>query len=159
MPKKARGKCATKYCRNKAAVGRTLCHKCKQRRFRESHPKKAAYANLKAKAIYRKIKFTLTLEQFEKIAEGTEAFDKEGNRNGDYHFDRIDATRGYEVGNVQVLHSSENISKGNKERTQEYYIYKYYERKYGRIEAEKMRAAAESGPAYIEEFDEERPFG
>lgn len=30
--------------------------------------------------------------------------------------DRIDATRGYEVGNIQFMTRSENIAKGNRER-------------------------------------------
>jgi hypothetical protein len=36
------------------------------------------------------------------------------------HLDRIDHTRGYEVGNLQIITCAENVVKGNKERRKGY---------------------------------------
>ena len=113
--KKRKGKCSVKYCRNDAAKGRRICHKCHQREFRLKHPFKAAYARLRDRASTRNINFSLSYDHFVTVAiEGK--LIKEGVRDSFLHVDRINPNKGYEDGNIQILTYSENIAKGNRER-------------------------------------------
>jgi hypothetical protein len=122
MPKhkqRPRGKqrhlCATKYCRNEKAKGRSICHKCYQRQWRAKHPLVAAWHHLLDHARQRKIEVTLTRAEFEAwvVAEGVFV---DGKRNPNLHMDRREAWRGYSLDNIQALPCGENIAKGNRER-------------------------------------------
>lgn len=77
---------------------------------------KAAFALLKSNAKRRGIEFKLTFEQFKEFAIETQVLVGRGRKKTSYHIDRIDALKGYEVGNLQVLTSSENSRKGAYEK-------------------------------------------
>lgn len=129
-PDKEDGKCKTKFCRNYARVEyrfdrRTgkrrmshhgTCTKCQAAQWRENNPAAYAYKNLKHSAKGRRIPFTLTFEEFVVLCEETHYLAHKGTSSECLHVDRIDASRGYEAGNVQVITCSENVGKGNRER-------------------------------------------
>jgi hypothetical protein len=118
--------CATKFCRNPSPrayssdskAGRT-CSKCKMRLWRANNPVQAAYANLKNNASRRGISFKLTLEQFAEWVAGTDYLQNRGRTAESLTVDRIDAERGYELGNLQILTNFENGLKGSYEKDRE----------------------------------------
>lgn len=111
------GVCAVRFCtRRSRPQGDVLCHMHFMRRWRALNPDKAAYATLRAHAKYRRIPFSLKLEEFQKLAEETGYLDEKGTFKHNLHFDRIDPARGYCADNLQVVSCSENAAKGNRER-------------------------------------------
>lgn len=104
--------CTVKHCRNDKVVGRSVCYKHHLMSWRINNPLKASYRILKDHATRRKLKFTLTLEQYESIVIPSGYLDSKGNTRYDLHLDRIDPFRGYEYDNIQVLTCSENSAKG-----------------------------------------------
>ena len=91
------------------------------RKFRTTKPLKARYAHMKWKAKVRGIIFTISYEYFEtfctvEAAKGTDLLAHE------LTIDRIDAVKGYEEGNLQILSSYDNIAKGNAERHRADYV-------------------------------------
>lgn len=71
------------------------------------------YISKKADAKRRGISFSLTFEEFGALVA---KLDLTTDRRSGIQVDRIDHTKGYEPGNVQLLHVSENTAKGNRER-------------------------------------------
>jgi len=106
------GKCAVKWCRKDARKDRCLCQKHYMRRWRAKNPERAYYENLRGRARGRGVLFTLTFQEFMSVM-GSH-FNETGRLL--LTVDRIDATRGYEAGNIQPLSSSDNVAKGNVER-------------------------------------------
>jgi hypothetical protein len=106
---KSKSKCQTKYCRNYKAVGKNFCPKCRIRKWRLRYPLHALYFNIKHRAKFRHRHFDLTLCDFIDFCIA--------NRwTGFCHIDRISAAKGYTLDNIQILSSSCNIAKGNRER-------------------------------------------
>jgi len=108
--RKASHLCPVKGCRKHRTEGRRVCIMHYMRWWRFSNPDKAAFYNLKGHARDRKIPFTLTYDEFLDLYVSVAAFD------GIPSFDRIDACRGYENGNVAVVSIGDNVAKGNRER-------------------------------------------
>lgn len=81
------------------------------RKWRANNPKKSVFYTIKDRAKERKIDFTLTLAEFLQFCDDTGYLSVKG-----MHVDRIDATEGYHLWNIQALIGSENIAKGNRER-------------------------------------------
>lgn len=107
--KKAKGGCLTPYCRNRAAPQRKFCHKCNKRAYRQRHPDRYAYENLRRSAQLRDIPFLLTFEEFTDFVAKTEYDpEKRGCSEGCCTVDRIDPSRGYEVGNIRPMEFLEN---------------------------------------------------
>lgn len=73
------------------------------RRWRANHPYHAQFNWLRRSAQKRDIAFRLTYDQFVSWAMSCDYLAKVGKTAGCYHCDRIDASRGYEVGNLQLL--------------------------------------------------------
>jgi hypothetical protein len=147
--------CCVKYCRTRKANGRRVCHKHHMMAWRLNNPLKAAYATLRDHAKRRKLKFTLTLKQFESIVIPSGYLDHKGNTRYDLHIDRIDPLRGYEYDNIQVLTCSENSAKGaTKDKS------KYVAERLARIAAMKLPPADDPGMGYStqDEYDETCPF-
>lgn len=117
LKKNARGKCATKFCRNLKPERRTLCHKCRKRWARLKDPEKYAYDNLKRSAEIRKIPFSLELEWFREFCKKTEYAEKRGRSSEDLTVDRIDPALGYTPENVRVIPMCENVARSNRERS------------------------------------------
>lgn len=118
--KKARprkGLCHTPFCTNRLAPScrNVHCTKCRARVGRANNLVKATFDSCRHKAKRRGIPFTLTLEEFAHLCEDSQYHQFRGRRASDLHLDRIDSTRGYETGNVQVVTASENCTKARNE--------------------------------------------
>lgn len=109
---KAKHLCLVKYCRKERAPNRRICYCHHVRSWREKNPDKAAFQVLKDHAKRRRLKFTLTFQQFLDIAVKSGYIDRKGNFADDLHLDRINPLRGYEADNLQVISCSENARKG-----------------------------------------------
>lgn len=97
-------------------VRRNTCNRCRGRLYRANNPVKDAYRALRSSANRRALTFTITYSEFEKLVSKTDYITKKGSTRGSLHIDRIDVTKGYCAGNLQILTCSENIAKGNRER-------------------------------------------
>ncbi len=116
--KRGSGVCCVRGCDHpvrKNIRGGFFCYRCAQRRNRERNPLVYAYKTLRSNARRRKHPFTLTLEQFEVFCIETGYLARKGRNPDSLTIDRIDARRGYEVGNLQVLTLIENVRKQNEE--------------------------------------------
>lgn len=107
-------KCVTRYCRNSAREGRSICRTCESRKRREKDPVRAAFDNLRSNTKRRKKEFTITLEEFEKFCAETEYMFGKGRTATSYHIDRIDPEKGYSIDNIRVLTNSENVKRHRK---------------------------------------------
>jgi hypothetical protein len=107
--------CQTPNCNSVVRTGR-LCSKCRSREYRAKHPVNAAYLRLRYHAKERGISFSLTLEYFTDFCQRTNYLALRGIGKNDLTIDRIDATKGYEDGNIQVLTNSENKKKDIRDR-------------------------------------------
>ena len=119
--------CWVKGC-NKKRKGKTpLCHRHYQQRWRGLNPKKSAYATLRDHAKARRLPFTITLEYWEGLVDGLCFFNHESDEV--MTIDRVDATKGYEKGNLRVVTMSVNVAKGNRERYLPEHVQSMVERK------------------------------
>jgi len=124
MPRENREKCQAKFCREYARIeyrsGKMIyhpfCQKCASRQWNVNNPAGYTFKNLRAAAKKREIPFTLTREHFDKVCADGHYFLGNGVEPYSMHIDRIDACKGYEDGNIQILSFSDNVAKGNRER-------------------------------------------
>lgn len=99
--------CITEGCKNKRGNGR-ICHKCHSRKVRSNNPIKYAYDTLKFNAKRRGRHFTITLDYFKKLIEGTNYIHAKGRTKLALQIDRIDNELGYVPGNLRVITQEEN---------------------------------------------------
>lgn len=122
-PGKDASLCVVAYCRSKRGGNYSrLCHKHKLQKWRMENPEKYAYNNLKDSARKRRLPMTLSFPEFLSFVRDTGYMERKGNMAEDLQIDRIDATRGYEAGNLRVITTTENTVKGNKERRKAEYL-------------------------------------
>src|SRR5271157_1933065 len=105
-------KCQTPFCRNLSK--HKYCWRCSKRAYREKYPLKAAYQNLKWNAHRRGKEFKLTLAEFELFCYHTKLLTGRGKSKDSFTIDRIINSKGYYLGNIQVLSLSKNSKKGTK---------------------------------------------
>jgi len=74
------------------------------------------YNSLKSNAKRRGKDFDLTLEEFRIFCEETGYIDNKGKRKDSATIDRKDASKGYSLGNLQILSLEENSRKGAEEK-------------------------------------------
>lgn len=109
-------KCQVFRCKaNKANTG-NLCHKHKMRLWRIRNPIASGFCKLRDRAKRRGIPFEITLPEYRQIVLSSGYLVRSGSFIGCLQLDRIDAKKGYTLGNLQVLTVSENAAKGNRER-------------------------------------------
>lgn len=106
-------KCETKYCKSVAKRG-VLCWSCAKKKYALANPVKYAYQVLKNNAKRRGHKFTITLQDFIRFCVKTKILLGRGRQKDCYSIDRIDESKGYEPGNIQVLSVGENRIKYSK---------------------------------------------
>lgn len=102
--------CATRFCRHPRGVKNLLCSRCKMRQWRAANPIHATLTHLRRRAKDKKVPFDLTLPWL------TAFLTETGYDSSIHHIDRKLPWLGYTMGNLQILDSSENIAKGNRER-------------------------------------------
>lgn len=122
------GKCPVRFCRRDSRAGdgnrkpakHRLCCKHRSTLTRILDPVRTTFAEKKSNAKTRGIEWKLTLEQYREVVMQQEYMDNKGRTRHCLHLDRKDATKGYEVGNLQIITCAENVAKGNKERRKGY---------------------------------------
>ena len=120
--RKTPGKCPVRYCHKHSRSGsgdkpeHRLCSRHRQELNRRMDISLYRYHDLKNSARKRGIPFNLTLDEYRGIVSQQLYITHAGVEKHQLHIDRIDATKGYEVGNIQILTCSENVAKGNRER-------------------------------------------
>lgn len=102
-------KCATKFCRRKRAPNRTLCHRCRNKKYAQRNKIVYAFNVLKSNAKRRCKEFTLTLDEFKTFCTNTGYINNKGTTSNSMTIDRIDNSRGYSFDNIRVLTLSENV--------------------------------------------------
>ena len=110
--------CRTKFCKGQIRKDMTLtsnprCSKCINRIHRANNLIRYAFHHVKDSAKKRNIPFLLSLEEFERIIDGTGYIEKKGKTRHCLQLDRIDPEKGYEIGNLQVITAGENCAKDN----------------------------------------------
>lgn len=112
------GLCMVKGCRKEGHRRKfSLCHRCYQYRWRLLNKRKGMYAMLRDHARGRGIAFTVTYDYLMGLADAYAYFDHEAESRGEFpSIDRIDASRGYEPGNLRIVTVSQNVIKGHRER-------------------------------------------
>ena len=113
-------KCITKRCKNTSAYGNSLCWKCIKKKYKENNPTRYAYSILKNNAKRRGHSFELSFEQFEQFCVKYNYIGSKGKRSDSYSIDRIDNSKGYVIGNIQIMTFGENARKGIKTMTAYY---------------------------------------
>lgn len=103
--------CRTPHCLNDAAPGRTICEKCKSRKYREKHLVKSLYIILRSNAKRRGKIFTLTLDEWIIFCAETNYHKLKGTGPEDMTVDCIKSWLGYSSGNIRMLTKRENSSK------------------------------------------------
>lgn len=98
---------------------RKRCSTCRNRVWDKNNPIRRAYRNNKDSAKRRGKTFTITYEYFEAWVIENRYMELKGTGPDDYSIDRIDDTKGYEPGNLQLLTNRENTKK---QRDRENYL-------------------------------------
>lgn len=101
--------CSVRHCRRDPRNKGGLCQTCNSRIWRANHPVEYAYGNLKSRAKQRGHEFTITLEEFRKLCEGTGLLANRGRNGHNLSVDRIENHLGYVPGNLRVLTISQNV--------------------------------------------------
>jgi hypothetical protein len=107
--------CSNETCKRKAAPRRTKCWGCLKSNWREEHPYKNLIARMRTRATTKNIPFDLTVEDLKELTSGLDLSGDRRHKEG-LQFDRVEPWKGYVRGNVQMLTTSENAAKGNRER-------------------------------------------
>lgn len=103
--------CQTPYCRNEAEKGRTICGKCRSRKYRANNQMMASYMTLRDNAKRRRKVFTITFDYFREFCYKTEYIQGKGRTKGCFTIDRIREDLGYVPGNIQKLEIGANKKK------------------------------------------------
>ncbi len=104
--------CACEGCKRLRPVGKSrYCFSCQYRRKRERNPIAFAYGLLRRHARERGKSFTISLAYFEAFCHATQYHTGAGRTVNALTVDRIDTTKGYEPGNLQVLSNAANVRK------------------------------------------------
>lgn len=103
-------KCPTKWCRREVRKKGKTCSKCSMRAWRAKNPLKALLAMLRCRALRKKVPFNLDVPHLAELIL-TGCYDPKT-----HHIDRKIPSKGYTIGNLQILTAEDNIAKGNRER-------------------------------------------
>jgi hypothetical protein len=119
--------CSTVGCGNTPQKGRRYCQSCNNRKWRQKHPIKAAFNNLKQNAKRRGIWFDLTFQAFKRFCKDTAYVKLKGTGPDDMTIDRVIPAKGYVDGNLQMISKAENSIKQHTDKARfwdEYYASK-----------------------------------
>lgn len=106
-----RGTCVAHSCTACAAPGRVHCYKHRSREYAQRRPLMYKFNAIRLNARRRGKEFTITFDYFERLAIES-GYDKlSGRKSESLTLDRIDESKGYVPGNVQVITNRANIRK------------------------------------------------
>jgi len=103
--------CAAGGCNRQTNGKMQRCPCCQKRKWRANNPVRSAYNNLKNNADRRGKEFTISFQYFKKFVVATDYIKRKGRSSTCYHIDRIDESKGYIPGNLQLLTNAENNRK------------------------------------------------
>lgn len=135
--KPGEGFCMVRGCRKEGHSHKFgLCHGHYQYRWRMLNKKQSAYATLRDHAKQRGIKFTISYDYFLGLTDCAAFWQPSPENFADHvSIDRVDASRGYEPGNLRVISVSENSFKANRERYLPSHVQAILDRKRARVDA------------------------
>lgn len=114
-PKK--GICQAHGCLNGSRPGGDrFCAKHRKRYLKNRDPERYTYQALRSNAKRRGKEFLITLKEFREWCKETKYMELKGRSKLKASIDRIDPSRGYEKGNLQILTLQENGRKGFEEK-------------------------------------------
>ena len=87
------------------------CETCHSRKKRIKNPVRYAFQQVKRSADMRGIPFNLTFEEFQEFDKQTGYVNSKGTGTESLTIDRIDPSKGYEVGNIRALNFADNCSR------------------------------------------------
>ena len=108
---KTMAKCKQVNCCNNIFC-KGLCEKHYSQERAKLYPYKHAYSRLKSNARCRSIAFELSFDEFKQFAIDHNYINKKGRSKNSFHIDRIDNSKGYSIGNIQILTNQQNARKG-----------------------------------------------
>ena len=103
--------CSAYRCGNPKASKKRFCHKHHARFQKETNPSGYFYSLLKQNANRRGKEFDLSLDEFKQFCLDTNYMELKGKSAKSASIDRIDHTKGYSIGNIQVLSLRDNSAK------------------------------------------------
>lgn len=106
-----KGICVAHGCKLKHTKKNRFCSKHNHRYQKHKNLLKYTYQVLKSNARKRKIKFTITLEQFKVFCDENSYLELKGKSCTSMSIDRKDPTKGYEDGNLKAMSLSDNVKK------------------------------------------------
>ncbi len=106
-------KCVTKRCRGfvTRAAHSDKCPRCRWEWFKEKHPLAYSFGNLRRRAKQRGIAFSLTFDEYQRFAIGTDYASMKGKTSLSLSIDRIEGSCGYHAWNIAAISLSENSRK------------------------------------------------
>lgn len=113
------GICPAYRRKNKIAPKKRFCHRHHAQHQKETNPVGYFYSHLKQNAKRRGKEFKLTLEEFKQFCEETNYIELKGKTAKSASIDRIDPTKGYEIGNIQILSLSDNSKKMHQDNAED----------------------------------------
>lgn len=109
--KKAKGLCVAYRCSNKHTSKNRFCSKHNHRYQKYKNPYKYTFHQKRQRAKERGIVWKLTLDEFIEFCDEHNYMDTKGKTKTSASIDRIDPSKGYEKGNLQILSLSDNTKK------------------------------------------------
>ncbi len=105
--------CCVRGCRHKPEKTGRFCRRCRDRRYKQTHPISYAWDKLKYNARRRGKPFTITFGYFEQWCLETGYIEHVGKTAQALTIDRKDFLKGYEPGNLQILTNQDNGRKAH----------------------------------------------
>lgn len=103
--------CPAYRCKNSKADKKRFCHRHHAANQKITNLASYTYNLLRSNAKRRNKIFTITLQDFKEFCEETNYLALKGRTKTKASIDRIDASKGYEKGNLQILTVSQNCRK------------------------------------------------
>lgn len=107
--------CCAYRCKDKRKAKNRFCARHAHRYRKIKDPVGYVYDLLKCNARRRGKPFTLTMDEFRQFCLDTDYMRLRGKTGKSASIDRIDNSKGYEIGNIRILSLSENSHKRNVE--------------------------------------------
>ena len=108
-----KGICVAHGCMNSHSKKDRFCSKHRHRYNKWMNPLKYTFYKRKYRAKEREIEWNLTLEEFKEFCDETNYMELKGKMSHSASIDRIDPSKGYEKGNIQILSLGDNTRKKN----------------------------------------------
>lgn len=100
--------CRIKGCHNASAKNRTICHKCRSRKYKKDHPWRYYYNSHKQSAKRRHIPWRINFKEFKSIWRRSGHWEDKLAGEG-WSMNRIDVNKGYTKNNIEIIPVTLNV--------------------------------------------------